>query len=330
MTLDLKSFIKSKNELWNLDPNKSDADFSFVMGSKKVAVHWQKLAPQKRSSSPHAESHEEEFVYIVSGRPHVWINGFIYQLEPGFAVGFPAGTGVAHTFINNTNEDVEMIVLGDRTKDENKCAFPINPELKQTHEFIWWSDYPKQALFGGHDGKVGNLNFLKPWQENENIKDTSALERKKSFSYPGDAETFSEGVRLSDYLSLTSVGVWRETMQTGQRSSWPHAHKVEEEFAVILKGKGRVWLNGYAFDLVPGDCVFFKPGTNVAHVLFNESGEPLEYLGIGQADGGGAEDQVYYPLHPTRNQQCAEENFFWAEAPKIELYGDHPGVPRKG
>jgi len=28
------------------------------------------------------------------------------------AVGFPAGSGIAHTFINNTHHVVEMIVLG--------------------------------------------------------------------------------------------------------------------------------------------------------------------------------------------------------------------------
>lgn len=68
-----------------------DADFGRALGTEKLAIHWVKLSPGKRSSTPHAESLEEEFVYVVSGSPHVWINGYIYQLESGMAVGFPAG-----------------------------------------------------------------------------------------------------------------------------------------------------------------------------------------------------------------------------------------------
>lgn len=60
----------------------------------------------------------------------------------------------------------------------------------------------------------------------------------------------------------------------------------------------------------------------------NKGSEPFEYLGIGQSDGGGQEDQIYYPLHPARNKQCQEEKYFWEQAPVIEIYGEQPADPR--
>lgn len=90
--MNCQELIKSKDQLFKSNEKHLDADFGLALQTKKLGVHWVQLPKNERTFLPHAESHEEEFVYIVSGHPHVWINGFIYQLEPGMAVGFPAGT----------------------------------------------------------------------------------------------------------------------------------------------------------------------------------------------------------------------------------------------
>lgn len=323
-----KNFIKSKDEILK-DHNKIlDADFGRALETTRLGIHWIELPPHQKSSNPHAESLEEEFVYVVSGRPHVWINGYIYQLEPGVCVGFPAGTGIAHTFINNSIDTVVMIVLGDRTKEENKCSFPINPELKEEYKNIWWDNYPKQ-IFGPHDGSIGNLQYQKSWQELPFIKNISTPERKEGFSYPTDTEKFTLGLRLTDLVGLKSLGVWHEIMPSGKRSSWPHAHKIEEEAAILIKGKAKIWINGFIYEINPGDCVFFKPGTGIAHVILNDGPDELEFLGIGQADGGGTEDKVFYPLHQTRNEQCVAGDYFWNDCPKQIEFGSDFGIPKQ-
>lgn len=322
-----REYIKSKNELFAAHGKMLDADFGRTLETKRLGLHWVELPPNQKSSNPHAESLEEEFVFVVSGRPHVWVNGYIYQLEPGFCVGFPAGTGVAHTFINNGSEKAEMIVLGDRTKKENKCSFPINPELKEVHKDIWWDTYPSQEI-GPHDGSIGNFKHQKNWQDLAFIKNTSALERKIGFSYPTDTEKFTEGVRLTDHVGLKSMGIWHEVMRPEKRSSWPHAHKIEEEAAILIRGTAKVWLNGFVHEMNPGDCVFFRPGTGVAHVIFNDSSNDIEFLGIGQADGGGDEDKVFYPLHQTRNEQCIADGYFWSQSPKQIEFGSDFGIPK--
>lgn len=306
----------------------SDIDFGRTLNTVRIAAHWISVAPQSRSSTPHAESLEEEFVYVVKGRPHVWINGYIYQLEEKMGVGFKAGTGISHTVINNTPEPVELIVIGERTKKENKCAFPINPELENEHKQIWWYDCPAQKL-GPHDGKVGNLLHCRPASEMPLIQSVEERSRLASFSYPEDNETFGNGIRFSDLVGLERLGIWHEILKPQKRSSWPHAHKVEEEMAIVLAGKADVWINGYKKELKRGDAVFFAPGTNFAHVLINDSSADFEYIGLGEAKLDPAtNDLITYPLHKARNDQCKNENWFWEDAPLVEIFGADLGLPR--
>ncbi|CAJ0997640.1 hypothetical protein NVIRENTERO_02946 [Sodalis praecaptivus] len=69
-----------------------------ALGLTRIGIHHERLPPGRRSTYPHAESQEEEFVYILAGNPDVWLNGELYPLSPGDAVGLPAGTGICHTF----------------------------------------------------------------------------------------------------------------------------------------------------------------------------------------------------------------------------------------
>src|SRR3712207_5607140 len=88
------------------------ADFSKHFGLMRLGIHHERLPPGRRTSWPHAEADEEEFVYVIEGTPDVWINGKIVRLKPGDGAGFPAGTGLAHTFINNTESDVRLLIVG--------------------------------------------------------------------------------------------------------------------------------------------------------------------------------------------------------------------------
>lgn len=65
------------------------------LGLGRIGIHHERLPPGRRTSYPHAESDEEEFVYVLEGYPEAWINGYLWKLEPGDSVGFPAGTGCA-------------------------------------------------------------------------------------------------------------------------------------------------------------------------------------------------------------------------------------------
>lgn len=122
-----------------------------LLGLTRIGIHHERLLPGRRTSYPHAESAEEEFVYVIEGHPDVWIDGRLHRLEPGDAVGFPAGTGICHTVINNTETEVRLLVVGERPKDENRIRYPRNPEHEATLKDRWID--PPAREFGPHDGK---------------------------------------------------------------------------------------------------------------------------------------------------------------------------------
>ena len=65
---------------------------------------------------------EGEFVLVTdSGRE---------TIGPGTCVGFPAGTGDGHHFLNLTQNDAVFLVIGDRTAGDEVTYPDIDVELK--------------------------------------------------------------------------------------------------------------------------------------------------------------------------------------------------------
>ncbi|MBT4763228.1 MAG: cupin domain-containing protein [Bdellovibrionaceae bacterium] len=158
------------------------------------------------------------------------------------------------------------------------------------------------------------------------IKSCEELRTDESFNYPGDTEIFGTGAAISRNLGLSRVAVNYEVLKPGDRSSWPHAHKEEEEFILVLEGTPQIWVDGEVYDLNPGDCVGLPPGTGNAHCLINNSDKDVRSIVVGEIDVKG--DKIFYPKHPSRNQECKDEDFFWEGHPEHEL-GMHDGWPDK-
>ena len=133
------------------EPLGYNAAFGRHFGFKRLGIHQQRLLPGRRTSMPHAERAEDEFVYVIAGTPDVWLDGVLYRLAPGDAVGFPAGDGLSHTFINNTEHEVSLLVVGDTDRAENQIVYPVNPDRKPLRS-DWWEDAPARPL-GAHDGR---------------------------------------------------------------------------------------------------------------------------------------------------------------------------------
>jgi uncharacterized cupin superfamily protein len=132
------------------EPMSKAATLGSHFGLKTLGINHMRLEPGRRTSLPHAESHEEEFVYVIAGAPDVWLDGVLHRLGPGDSVGFPAGTGLAHSFLNNTGADVELLVVGNTDLAANRIVYPVNPERKAWRA-DWWHDCPSRVL-GDHDG----------------------------------------------------------------------------------------------------------------------------------------------------------------------------------
>ena len=120
-----------------------------LLGLTRIGVHHERLPPGRRTSFPHAERTEEEFVYVIEGEPDAWIDGCLHRLKPGDAAGFPAGTGICHTFINNTEAEVRLLVVGEKRAD-NTYFYPRHPDRPREREHRW-EGHPEHDL-GPHDG----------------------------------------------------------------------------------------------------------------------------------------------------------------------------------
>jgi uncharacterized cupin superfamily protein len=142
--------------------------------------------------------------------------------------------------------------------------------------------------------------------------------------YTGSLETFCLGAALGSDLGLKRIGILHELLRPGRRSSWPHAHKIEEELVYVLKGNPDIWINGKLYKCSPGDAVFFPPGTGLAHTLLNGTSEVCELLVFGEQEDNG--DLIYYPCHPDRNEECKRLGYYWNDHPVLEM-GPHNGIP---
>lgn len=97
-----------------------------VVGISRVGIHSEVLSPGCRTSWPHAEKLNDEFVLVISGSPTLWVDGYTRTLRPGDAVGLPSGTGLCHTFINDSPEPAQLLVVGERNP-ENRTFYCFEP-----------------------------------------------------------------------------------------------------------------------------------------------------------------------------------------------------------
>lgn len=87
-------------------------------GLKNFGVNLTRIVPGGQSSYRHAHSTQDEFVWVLEGEVVLETNAGSQVLRPGMCAGFPAATGDAHRFVNRTEKDVLLLVIGDRSADD--------------------------------------------------------------------------------------------------------------------------------------------------------------------------------------------------------------------
>lgn len=93
------------------------------VGLKNFGVNLTRIIPGGQSSYRHAHTRQDEFVYVLEGEVVLETDAGAQVLGPGMCAGFPAGTGDAHRFVNRSSADVLLLVVGDRTADD-EIAYP--------------------------------------------------------------------------------------------------------------------------------------------------------------------------------------------------------------
>jgi len=112
-----------------------------VFGLSNFGVNLTRLAPGAMSALRHAHSRQDEFIYILQGRPVLVTDAGETPLSPGRCAGFKADTGDGHQLLNRTDEDVVYLEVGDRSAgdvamypDDDIQAQFVDGKWKFTHK----------------------------------------------------------------------------------------------------------------------------------------------------------------------------------------------------
>jgi uncharacterized cupin superfamily protein len=84
-------------------------------GLRTYGVNLIRVEPGGQSSARHAHAKQDEFVYVLEGELVLVTDRGRETVSPGTCIGFPAGTGDGHHFLNISNADAVFLVVGDRT-----------------------------------------------------------------------------------------------------------------------------------------------------------------------------------------------------------------------
>ena len=94
-----------------------------ALGLKNFGVNLTTIPPGAVSALRHWHSHEDEFIYVVSGELVLVTNDGEQRLMPGMCAGFPAGKADGHCLVNRTGKDAVYLEVGDR-RPEDAVTYP--------------------------------------------------------------------------------------------------------------------------------------------------------------------------------------------------------------
>ncbi len=112
-----------------------------VFGLHNFGVNLTRIRPGGRSALRHHHTRQDEFVYILEGRPTLVTDAGETPLEPGMCAGFRAGSCNGHMLRNDGEIDVVYLEIGDRTPgdaaeypDDDLAATAIDGGWAFTHK----------------------------------------------------------------------------------------------------------------------------------------------------------------------------------------------------
>jgi len=94
-----------------------------ALGLKNFGVNLTTIKPGAASALRHWHSHEDEFIYILSGELMLVTDAGEQLLTAGMAAGFPAGKADGHCLVNRSSRDAVYLEVGNRN-DEDEARYP--------------------------------------------------------------------------------------------------------------------------------------------------------------------------------------------------------------
>jgi uncharacterized cupin superfamily protein len=97
-----------------------------ALGLVKIGINHTILPPGKESSMRHWHTHEEEFIYVLSGEVVLRTDAGEQLLTAGTCAGFPLGTTDGHQLVNRSAEPAVYLEVSNRDPLDEACYSDVD------------------------------------------------------------------------------------------------------------------------------------------------------------------------------------------------------------
>jgi uncharacterized cupin superfamily protein len=114
-----------------------------ALGLTKIGINHTTLPPGKESSMRHWHTHEEEFIYVLSGEVVLCTDAGEQVLKAGMCAGFPLGTTDGHQLVNRGSEPAVYIEVSNRDPLDEAAYSDVD---------LRWNAADARGIFTRKDG----------------------------------------------------------------------------------------------------------------------------------------------------------------------------------
>ena len=114
-----------------------------ALGLTKIGINHTTLPPGKESSMRHWHTHEEEFIYVLSGEVVLRTDAGEQVLKAGMCAGFPLGTTDGHQLVNRGSEPVVYLEVSNRDPLDEAAYSDVD---------LRWNAADARGIFTRKDG----------------------------------------------------------------------------------------------------------------------------------------------------------------------------------
>ncbi len=161
----------------------------------------------------------EIFAFVLEGAPDLWIDGHLHRLAEGDGVTFQAGTGIAHSFINNSGADVRIFVMSEPFLRNGRVVHALddaaNANMRKMN--MLWEGAPKRKL-GPNRGKPGDLSGKKRGKPEYVVHWRDIVEKKPNrYNDSDEDQTHPRAVRAPG-REFSRIGIHLDLLKPGRRT----------------------------------------------------------------------------------------------------------------
>jgi uncharacterized cupin superfamily protein len=144
---EIKQREQSFSHPWNPKSQLIGVQLSRALGLKRTGVNIARIPPGKESFVYHSHHHEEEWLYILSGRGVAEIDGEEFEVGPGDFMAFPAPS-VPHHLKNPFDQEL-VYLMGGENREFDIADFPrLGKRIVKSGEKIEVYDISSAKPFG--------------------------------------------------------------------------------------------------------------------------------------------------------------------------------------